>query len=121
MMPTKSPRAPKSPVHAPPVVEWPSWWAAHHTADWVAVRAEARAAQPDDERPFSKVEPAMKYGFGAAAYYRDHPKWTHPLEALLEQEWVSRSAHFLSWEAVEADVRRGWEMARSAGHKPGTH
>jgi hypothetical protein len=120
-MPTKSPRAGKSPVHPAPVVEWPSWWAAHHTADWVAVRAAARAEHPDDERPFSKVEPAMKYGFGAAAYYRDHPRWNHPLEALLEQEWTSQTALRLSWEAVEADVKRGWEMARGAAHKPRTH
>ena len=37
MMPEKSPRA--------------GTWAAHHTADCVAVRAEVRAAHPDDERP----------------------------------------------------------------------
>jgi hypothetical protein len=50
----------------------------------------------------ARVVGRASHSFGAAAYDRDHPRWNRPLEA------------------VEADVERGWEMARSATRKPGT-
>lgn len=48
-------------------------------------------------------------------------RWNHPLEALLEQEWTSQTARLLTWDEVKADVKHGWEMARGAIRKPGTH
>ena len=61
--------------------------------------------------PYRAAEPALRYGYGASAYYFDHDVWDASLEAKLRDDWAEVDSDE-EWKTVRAHVRRGWENAR---------
>jgi hypothetical protein len=67
---------------------------------------------PED---WERVEPAVRYGFGAGHQYRrDFPEWDDRLETKLRQEWTDLKTG-QTWDEMKGFVRRGWDRARSIG------
>ena len=64
---------------------------------------------------YEDVEPALRYGYGASAYYFDHDDWDASLEAKLRDDW-SEVDPSRDWADVREHVRRGWETARAHRH-----
>jgi len=71
----------------------------HHSDDVTSLRYE-------------DAEPALRYGYGASAYYFDHDVWDASLEAKLRDDW-SEVDPSRDWADVREHVRRGWEAARA--------
>jgi hypothetical protein len=89
----------------------PPWWTDSHAAAWK--RAEAALdLEPStlilDEQHAREV---LRYGVGAASFFRDLPEWNDRLEHLLREEWRELGTG-IDWEQAEPVVRRGWEWGR---------
>jgi hypothetical protein len=85
-----------------------------------AALAEAQEATsseyPGDSQPadvpseYREVEPALRYGYGAAMQRTE--EWDLLIEAELRDDWEDLD-HERSWEEVKEVVRIGWNRARS--------
>jgi len=64
---------------------------------------------------YEDAEPALRYGYGAYAYYFDHDEWDASLEAKLRDDW-SEVDPSRDWSDVREHVRQGWEAARAHRH-----
>lgn len=64
---------------------------------------------------YEDAEPALRYGYGASAYYFDHDVWDASLEAKLRDDWSEIDSD-RDWASVRQHVRRGWERARAQRH-----
>ena len=65
--------------------------------------------KPNDE--YQRVEPALRFGYGASRYYDEHKQWNESLEAKMRADWDHVHAD-QKFDKVKEDVRRGWERAR---------
>jgi hypothetical protein len=65
---------------------------------------------PSDYRD---IEPALRYGYGAALQHTQYNDWDTHLESRLRDDWTNLD-HGRSWEEVKEHVRMGWNRARSA-------
>lgn len=103
------------PEHVPNVEEPKSLRKAGRKLD----KAERKAGPKAERRPsdWNDVEPAMRYGYGARAQYRDFSSWDDRLEAKLRSEWSGINTG-RSWDNDREYIRRGWdEGAREdSGH-----
>ena len=66
-------------------------------------------------RPWTDVEPSLRYGVGAREQYgKDHPAWDDKLESTLKSDWESfADKASAKWDDVKRDVRQGYERATS--------
>ncbi len=124
-------------------VHWrANWWAPEHTSSWERVKAAFRRdweqtksrfrrdegpnpeqtagetlAQMSGQDPvFEADEPAFRYGYGAAHYYRDRD-WNDELEGELRANYGGM------WEPARDNIRAGWDYARPGAQErfqPGT-
>ena len=62
---------------------------------------------------WDKVEPAVRYGYGAGHHYRNHNEWNDELESKLRTDWDETKSGG-TWDQVKAQVRRGWDSVRQA-------
>lgn len=65
------------------------------------------------KQPWSTVELAVRYGFGARHHFRNYDRWNPELESRLRADWPE-SESGSTWEQVKAHVRRGWDSVRRA-------
>lgn len=63
-----------------------------------------------EAQDWSRVEAAVRYGYGARLQYTDALEWNDALEALLRREWGQLKGAG-SWDDMRAHVRRGWDSA----------
>lgn len=91
--------------------ETPVWWTDEHSKSWERARGALRRSWSASE-PWDEVEPALRYGHGAALHYVDR-EWDAKLVQQLKQQWHPSSEES-AWERVKASVRRGWESAKLA-------
>jgi hypothetical protein len=88
-------------------------------AEEKALKREAKDAEKEaktyasDEAEYRDIEPALRYGYGAALQHTAFNDWDPHLEAKLRDDWNNLD-HGRSWEEVKAHVRTGWNRARSA-------
>ena len=92
-------------------VPLPTWWTESHAEAWK--RAEATLATGSstlilDEEQTRNV---LRYGVGAASFFRDLPEWSDRLEHLLHEEWQELGTG-IDWQHAAPVVRRGWEWGR---------
>ena len=74
-------------------------------------RIPPRGVPNENELGYAAAEPALRYGYGASAYYFDHDVWDASLEAKLRDDWSEVDSDE-DWKIVRHHVRRGWEHAR---------
>lgn len=74
-------------------------------------RIPPRGVVGESEPGYDTAEPALRYGYGASAYYFDHDVWDASLEAKLRDDWSEVDSDE-DWKTVRHNVRRGWEYAR---------
>ncbi len=113
-------------------VHWrANWWAPEHTSSWERVKAAFRrdweqtksrfrsddgpnpsqsagdtVAQMTGQDPvFEMEEPAFRYGYGAAHFYRDR-EWDDEFEQELRANYGGM------WEPARDNIRAGWDYAR---------
>jgi hypothetical protein len=73
---------------------------------------QAAGKQPVMTDDYDRLEPAMRYGYGASNYYRDDKDdWDDRTEGKLRQEWNDLKSG-QTWDEVKGHVRRGWEWGR---------
>ena len=111
----------------------PTWWNDQHSRSWERVkdafardwpqakadlstthgreRIPARSVSNAKDISYTAAEPALRYGYGASAYYFDHDVWDASLEAKLRDDWSEVDSDE-EWKTVRLHVRRGWEHAR---------
>jgi hypothetical protein len=97
----------------------PRWWTAKHDSTWTSARDEFRRdpAFSNDEQ-WTRNEPGIKYGYGAATQYTNEMDWSDRLEMKLREEWNDLKTG-KTWDEVKSAVRRGWDSARrSKPQKP---
>jgi hypothetical protein len=70
--------------------------------------------QPNIDDSWDRVEPAVRYGYGARQQYRDQ-EWNDELEGRLKKDWTD-AGDGSSWERVKAAVRRGWDGVKRAAN-----
>ena len=68
--------------------------------------------QPNAPDSWDRVEPAVRYGYGARQQYSGR-EWDDDLERQLQKDW-SDTGNTSSWDRVKAAVRRGWDSAKRA-------
>jgi hypothetical protein len=61
--------------------------------------------------PWDRVEPGVRYGYGAAGHYADQKDWNDGIEAKLREEWNDLKTG-RTWDEIKSAVRRGWDKAR---------
>lgn len=114
-------------------VHWrANWWAPEHTSSWERVKSAFRrdweqtkarfggadnppahdqsagdtlAQMSGSEPVFETEEPAFRYGYGAAQYYRDR-EWDGGLEQDLRANYGGM------WDPAKDSIRAGWDYAR---------
>lgn len=59
---------------------------------------------------WNRVEPAVRYGYGARLQYVDVVGWDDQLEGRLNHEWT-QLRNGTTWEDARPHVRRGWDAA----------
>jgi hypothetical protein len=72
--------------------------------------------EPNDKptgHSYEEAEPALRFGYGASAYYFDHDVWDASLEAKMRDDWSEISSD-RDWKSVREHVRRGWDHARGS-------
>lgn len=68
--------------------------------------------QPNVDTDWNRVEPAMRYGYGARNYYeKEHADWDDNAENKLKREWNDLKTG-RTWDEVKAHVRHGWDSAK---------
>lgn len=67
---------------------------------------------PGPRHDWAWVEPAMRYGHGAARHYSDSD-WNEQISERLRKEWEA-SGHRSTWESVKEGIERGWNSVRRA-------
>lgn len=90
----------------------PEWWTESHADAWgrgqdsltrdlgsTLILSEEQAVQ------------ALRYGVGAASFFRDLSDWDARLAALLREEWHELRTG-IDWDHAAPLVRRGWEWGR---------
>ena len=59
---------------------------------------------------WNRVEPAVRYGYGARLQYVDVVGWDDQLEGRLNHEWT-QLRNGTTWDDARPHVRRGWDAA----------
>jgi len=67
---------------------------------------------PGPRHDWAWIEPAVRFGHGAARYYRDSD-WDEQLAQRLRSEWEA-SGQRSNWDSVKDGVRHGWHSLRRA-------
>ena len=63
---------------------------------------------------WARIEPAVRFGYGARLHYSGLSTWDHAIEARLREEWAQLTCGS-PWEEARVHVRRGWESADVGG------
>lgn len=71
--------------------------------------ADAQRTMGEKMADWNRVEPAVRYGYGARAQYADAPGWDEA-EQRLEREWTQLRGN-ASWNDARPHIRRGWDAA----------
>ncbi len=115
----------------------PRWWRDEHTSAWTRIKEAMRRDWEQTKHDFHKkagtelhqnvgdtvkqmtgkepvgewshVEPAMRYGYGAASYHKDLDFEAH--ESALEREWNDMKPA-RPWAESRDYVRHGWQWSR---------
>ncbi len=67
---------------------------------------------PGPRHDWATLEPAVRYGHGAAQHYRDSD-WNETIRERLRSEWEA-SGQLSTWEQVKDGIERGWHSVRRA-------
>ncbi len=67
---------------------------------------------PGPRHDWATLEPALRYGHGAARHYRDSD-WNETIRARLRREWEA-SGQRSTWDNVKEGIERGWHSVRGA-------
>ena len=59
---------------------------------------------------WERIEPAVRFGYGARWHYADVPAWSPDIELRLRQDWSQLTAGS-PWDEVMPHVRHGWDSA----------
>ncbi len=89
-------------------------------------QAAGKQAIPDDNRPnpprvidtWETAEPAIQFGYDAAAQYGDrHGEWSSQLDSTLADRWGQLHSKGRDWSDVSHYVRHGFEYGRREAAK----
>ena len=72
--------------------------------------AEVQQKAGEKIADWNRVEPAVRYGYGARLQYVDVVGWDDQLEGRLNHEWT-QLRNGTTWEDARPHVRRGWDAA----------
>ncbi|MDO9017846.1 MAG: hypothetical protein Q8S73_03550 [Deltaproteobacteria bacterium] len=72
--------------------------------------AEVQQEAGEKIADWNRVEPAVRYGYGARLQYVDVVGWDDQLEGRLNHEWT-QLRNGTTWEDARPHVRRGWDAA----------
>jgi hypothetical protein len=90
----------------------PTWWSEAQDAAWSRARdGLVHEATPSVLLDDEAISTALRYGVGAASFYRDCPEWSDRLGHLLREEWRELDTG-IEWSHAESVVRRGWDWGR---------
>jgi len=90
----------------------PSWWTEVHEAAWTrGADILSYDATPSVLLSAEDSQFALRYGVGAAYFYRELREWSPRLEHLLREEWRELGTG-VDWSLAEPLVHRGWEWGR---------
>ena len=67
---------------------------------------------PGPRHDWARLEPAMRYGHGAARHYSDSD-WNETISARLRSEWEA-SGHHSTWDSVKEGIELAWHSVRRA-------
>ncbi|MES1177986.1 MAG: hypothetical protein ABUL62_26930 [Myxococcales bacterium] len=67
---------------------------------------------PGPRHEWSRLEPALRFGHGAARHYSDSD-WNEKIAARLRSEWEA-SGQRSAWDSVKAGIEHGWHSVRRA-------
>jgi len=75
-------------------------------------RDDVPADSTSRRNDWSRMEPAVRYGYGARQHYGDSD-WNDDLEGKLRQDWDSSGSQG-TWDQMKNAVKRGWQSVKRA-------
>jgi hypothetical protein len=80
-----------------------------NVGDTVKQAAGKEPIPPRREPNYEKVEPALRFGYGARSHYgSEYPQWNSEIETRLKADWTSANPE-ADWNEDREAIHRAWD------------